>query len=110
MKKKLPLIVFSAIVSVWGLFAYNIPFFQYVTANNDAALWQQILLVGGLSVVMAALNLWVCYLLVFLLRNIGRALVAAAQICNAAGVYFVVVYHTILDGTMMENFYHTRWS
>ncbi|MBO4250868.1 MAG: sulfatase-like hydrolase/transferase [Paludibacteraceae bacterium] len=110
MKKKLPLIVFSAIISLWGLICYNIPFFQYVTANNDADIWQQILLVGGLSIVMMALNFWACYLLVFLFRYIGRVLVAAVQIGNAAGVYFVVVYRTILDGPMMENFYNTRWS
>ena len=110
MKKELPLIVFAAIVSIWGLLAYNIPFFQYVAANNDAGIGAKILLVGGLSIVMAALNFWVVYLLFFLCRSIGRILVAATQICNAAGVYFVVVYRTILDGTMMENFYNTRWS
>lgn len=110
MRKQLPLIVFAAIVSIWGLLAYNIPFFQYVAANNDAGLWPKILLVGGLSVVMAVLNFWICYLLVFLFRYVGRTLVALSQVGNAAGVYFVVVYHTMLDGTMMENFYHTRWS
>ena len=106
----MPLTTFSAIMSAFCMLCYNIPFFQFVTANNDSALWQRLTLIAGLTVVMFAINFWVCYLLLFLTRYVGRILIAFTHIASATGVYFVWVYQTLLDGTMMENFYHTRWS
>lgn len=108
--KPISLLKFSLLMSGVCMLLYNIPFFAFATTHADMILWRRIILIAGLAVVMLALNFLICYLILFLLRHVGRVLIAITHILSAAGVYFVVAYHVMLDESMLRNVFNTRYS
>ena len=107
--KKISLFFFSCLVSIGTLLLYNIPFFNYVAdnSNESAGRW---LLLASLVVVMLSLHFMLTYLTLFLLRKVGRVLLAILSVINAVAVYFIFTYHVIIDATAIENVFNTRYS
>ena len=114
MKKKLirpiSLFAFSCVVSIGTLLLYNIPFFRYVAANTNEDAGGKMLLLASLLVIMLVLNFMMTYLVMFVLRAVGRALLAVLSLINATAVYFIYTYNVIIDATTIENVFNTRYS
>ncbi len=108
--KRISIIAFSSIVSVWTLLMYNIPFFQYVWQNSNETVCGRVLLVASLTVMMLAVNFMMAWLIMWLLRMVGRIVLALLAIINATAVYFVYTYSVIIDATAVENVFNTRYS
>ena len=108
--KKISLFLFSCLVSIGTLLLYNIPFFNYVADNSNESAGGRLLLLASLVVVMLSLNFMLTYLTLFLLRKVGRVLLAILSVINAVAVYFVFTYHVIIDATAIENVFNTRYS
>ena len=108
--KKISLFLFSCIVSIATLLLYNIPFFNYVADNSNESAGGRLLLLASLVVVMLSLHFMLTYLTLFLLRKVGRVLLAILSVINAVAVYFVFTYHVIIDATAIENVFNTRYS
>ncbi len=104
------LFAFSCIVSLWTLLIYNIPFFNYVAANTNESAGGKIFLIASLVVIMLALNFMMTYLAMFLLRIVGRILLAIFSLINATAVYFIITYSVMIDATTIENVFNTRYS
>ena len=109
-RRRLSLFVFSCIVSVGTLLLYNIPFFRYVADNTNETVGGQIFLLTSLVVIMLAVNFMMTYLAVFLLRIVGRILLAIFSLINATAVYFIYTYSVMIDATTIENVFNTRYS
>ena len=109
-KGKISLFAFSCIVSLATLLLYNIPFFSYVAANTNEGIGGQLFLLASLVVVMLALNFMMTYLVVYLLRMVGRTLLAILSVINATAVYFIMTYSVMIDATTIENVFNTRYS
>ena len=110
LRKPITLFRFSLVVSIATLVLYNIPFFNYVAHNNNESLGGQILLLTSLGVLMVALDFTVTYLMVYLMRIVGRILLAILAIINATAVYFIFTYSVMIDATTIENVFNTRYS
>ena len=108
--KRISLLAFSCIVSLATLLLYNIPFFSYVATNSNEGTAGKVLLVTSLVVVMLALNFMMTYLTMFLLRRVGRVLLAILALINAVAVYFIYTYSVMIDATTIENVFNTRYS
>ena len=108
--KKISLFFFSCLVSIGTLLLYNIPFFNYVADNSNESAGGWLLLLASLVVVMLSLHFMLTYLTLFLLRKVGRVLLAILSVINAVAVYFVFTYHVIIDATAIENVFNTRYS
>ena len=108
--RPISLFVFSCIVSIGTLLFYNIPFFNYVTNNSNESLGGRIFLLASLVVIMLALNFMMTYLVMYLLRMVGRILLAILSIINATAVYFIFTYSVMIDATTIENVFNTRYS
>ncbi len=108
--KKISLFLFSCLVSIGTLLLYNIPFFNYVADNSNESAGGWLLLLASLVVVMLSLHFMLTYLTLFLLRKVGRVLLAILSVINAVAVYFVFTYHVIIDATAIENVFNTRYS
>lgn len=108
--KPLSLTLFALIMSVVNLVLYNIPFFRFVAQHSSLTGVASVLLFAGLSLLMVAVNFLACYLLLFLLRYVGRVIVAISHILNATCVYFIAVYNVFIDGSMLGNVFNTRYS
>lgn len=109
-RKPISLFAFSCIVSVWTLLLYNVPFFNYVAENTNEKGGGRILLLASLVVMMLLLNFMMTYLVMFLLRIVGRVLLALLSIINATAVYFIFTYNVMIDATTVENVFNTRYS
>jgi lipid A ethanolaminephosphotransferase len=59
---------------------------------------------------MLALNFMLTYLSMWLLRIVGRILLAIFAIINATAVYFIFTYSVFIDATTIENVFNTRYS
>ena len=105
--KPISLFCFACIVSIGTLVLYNIPFFQYVY-NNTNGNWM--FLMVSLVVIMLAVNLMMTYLIMYLMRMVGRILLAILSVINATAVYFITTYNVIIDATTVGNVFNTRYS
>ncbi len=108
--RPISLFIFSCIVSVWTLVVYNIPFFDYVANNTNESAAGKVFLMASLVVLMLVLNFMMTYLVMFLLRVVGRILLAILSVINAAAVYFILTYSVIIDDTTVANVFNTRYS
>jgi lipid A ethanolaminephosphotransferase len=110
LRKPISLLTFSCIVSIATLLLYNIPFFNYVANNTNESIGGKIFLMTSLVVIMLALNFMMTYLAMFLLRIVGRILLAILSIINATAVYFIFTYSVMIDATTIGNVFNTRYS
>lgn len=110
MKRSISLFAFSCIVSLGTLLLYNIPFFSYVAENSNANVGGRIFLLSSLVVIMLVLNFMMTYLVMFILRMVGRIILAILSLINATAVYFIYTYSVMIDLTTIENVFNTRYS
>ena len=110
LRRPVSLFAFSCIVSIWTLLVYNIPFFNYVSDNSNESVGGRIFLLASVVVIMLVLNFMMTYLVMFLMRFVGRILLAILSIINATAVYFIFTYSVIIDATTIENVFNTRYS
>ena len=110
LRKPISLFVFSCIVSIGTLLLYNIPFFRYVADNSNESAGGRIFLLASLVVIMLALNFMMTCLVMFLMRIVGRILLALFSVINATAVYFIITYSVMIDATTIENVFNTRYS
>ena len=108
--KPITLFVFSCIVSVATLLLYNIPFFNYVAANSNEGTGGKVFLMVSLVAIMLVVNFMMTYLTVYLMRLVGRILLAILSVINATAVYFILTYSVIIDETTIGNVFNTRYS
>ena len=108
--RPLSLTVFSCIVSVATLLLYNLPFFRYVADHTGTTPGTRVFLLLSLVVVMLSLNFLMASLVLFLLRRVGRWLLALLALINAAATYFIVTYSVMMDATTLGNVFNTRYS
>ncbi len=108
--RKISLLTFSCIVSVWTLLAYNIPFFNYVVQNSNESMGGKLFLLASTCIIMLAFNFLLTYLAIWGLRIVGRILLAIFSIINATAVYFIITYSVMINATTIENVFNTRYS
>ena len=108
--RSLSLFIFSCSVSIGTLLCYNLPFFQYVANNSNENVGGKIFLLASLVVIMLVLNFMMTYLVMFLMRMVGRILLAILSMINATAVYFIITYSVMMDQTTIENVFNTRYS
>ncbi len=108
--KPISLFTFSLIVSIGTLLLYNIPFFHFVSNNTTETVGGKIILLTSLVVMMLVLNFMMTYLVIFLMRIVGRILLAIFSMISATAVYFIYTYNVMIDATTIENVFNTRYS
>ena len=110
LRRPMSLFTFSCIVSIGTLLLYNIPFFNYAAGNSNENTMAKVILMVSLVVVMLAVNFMMTYLTMFLMRIVGRVLLAVLSIINATAAYFIITYSVIIDDTTVGNVFNTRYS
>ena len=106
--RPISLLSFSCIVSIGTLLLYNIPFFNFVANNTNESVGGRIFLLASLVVIMLVFNFMMTYLVMFLMRMVGRILLAVFSIINATAVYFIMTYSVMINATTIENVFNTR--
>ena len=108
--RPLSLFSFACIVSIGTLFLYNLPFFSYVASNTNEGTGGKLFLIASLVIIMLAVNFMMTCLMMFLMRVVGRILLAVLALINATAVYFIFTYSVMIDATTIGNVFNTRYS
>ena len=110
MKKKISLLLWAAILSLFNLLAFHSAFFTFVLEHTTLTGWGCGLWITGLAVVMLIANFLAAYLILYCFRIVGKILIALAHLISTAAVYFVLFYHTYITSDMLNNLFNTRVS
>lgn len=101
--------LFAAILSIFTLIAYHIPFFKFVVNNVEGG-FNSFLIVTSLIILMLALNFFFYYFILFLGRIVGKCILAFTFIADSISLYFINVYDAFITNKMMGNVFNTRYS
>ena len=108
-KSKAKLSVVCAVLSLFTVAAFHIPFFRHAAANVEGG-FNGVLIIASLALLMAAIDYFLYYLLLWLGRGVGRFLVAFTLIGDSICLYFINTYDVIIDDAMMGNVFNTQFS
>ena len=108
-KKTVRLSTVCAIMSIFTLAAYHLPFFRLVIKNIEGG-FNGILITGGLAVIMLALNYFFYYLVMRPGRIAGRCLLSFMFIGDAISLYFINTHEVLITDKMMGNVFNTQFS
>ena len=108
-KKINKLSYFALLISFVNLVLYHLPFYRFVCNNVDSKSFHSILLLVSLTIAALLLNALVFYLLLFLLRFVGKWILAVFFIINSIALYFINTYSVIIDKTMIGNIFNTNF-
>ena len=109
LKHKIKLTSMCAILSAFTLIAYHVPFFRLAIENTEGGL-NGSLIVGGLALLMLALNFFFYYLVLYAGRIAGKCILAFMFIADAVSLYFINSYEVLITDKMMGNVYNTQFS
>ncbi len=109
LKEKIKLCYLVLVFSIVNIILYNIPFFNFVVSSIDIKSFNGILLFISLIILAIVLNAFVFFLLLFLLRKIGKWLIALLFVLNSVALYFVNTYNALIDRTMIDNVFNTNF-
>ena len=108
-KDKAPLAAWSLVLALFTLTAFHVPFFRTLLRNVDGGTNGVILAVSA-AVLLLALDFLLYYVLVYLLRFVGKCIVAFTLFGDAVMLYFVNTYDVLVTDEMMGNVIHTQYS
>ncbi len=106
---KISLAAFSAILAVFTLVAFHVPFFRRVLQNVESG-FNGVVIAGTAVLLLLVLDFLLYYVLVRLFRGFGRFLVAFTLVGDAIMLYFVNTYDVLVTDEMMGNVFRTQYS
>ena len=105
--KKASLTVYCFVLSLYTLVAFHGPFFRRLLQNVDGGANAVILAVSA-AILLFALDFLLYWVLVYLLRFIGKCIVAFTLFGDAVMLYFVNDYEILVTDEMMGNVINTQ--
>ncbi len=108
LKKINKLSYFALLISFVNLVLFHLPFYKFVCNTTDVKSLHGILLIVSLIIATLLLNALVFYILLFLLRVVGKWILVLFFIINAIALYFITTYGVIIDKTMIGNVFNTN--
>lgn len=109
LKSELSLKSFVLILSSLNFLLFYYGFFRFVFTNLDYTTFSGILLIISLLVLVILANAFAFFLILFLLRFVGKIILAISFIISAIATYFVNTYNIIVDESMIGNVLNTNY-
>ena len=107
MQKPLNIMKFSAILSLYIMIVFNIPAFTLV-ASEIGRNWNGALIFLSVAVLMFVLNYLFCYLLLWLGRVVGKAVIALSFVINAGCLYAIHTFKAYITEPTIANVFNTN--
>ena len=107
--KKVSLAVWSLVLAVFTLVAFHVPFFRHLSANVEAGT-NGIVIAMTAALLLLVLDFLLYYVLAWLLRFVGKCIVAFTLFGDAVMLYFVNNYDVLVTDEMMGNVFRTQYS
>ena len=106
-KNKIKLTWFAAILSVLNSVLFHIPFFTYILDNVEKG-FNGMLIFICMCILVPVANFFAFYLILYLGRAAGKAILSFFFIGNSVSLYFINTYDVLIDDTMMGNVFNTN--
>ena len=107
MQKPMGIMKISAILSVYIMLVFNIPAFTLV-ASEIGCNWNGVLIFVSVAVLMLVLNYLFCYLLLWLGRVVGKAVIALSFVVNAGCLYAIHTFKAYITEPTIANVFNTN--
>ncbi len=107
--KSIKLVYLSLLISLVNLILYHYPFYKFVCGHFDIRSSNGIMLLISLTTVAIIMDALFFYLILYLLRTIGKWFLALFFIINSLCIYFINAYGVIIDETMIGNILNTNY-
>jgi lipid A ethanolaminephosphotransferase len=101
---------FSLLVSCINFIFFHFPFFKFIFNNADYKSLNGITIVICFIILMLVANFFAFFLILFLLRFVGKVILMLFFIVNAIAVYFINTYGAIIDESMVGNVLNTNYA
>lgn len=108
-KKEVKLTTYVLAISLLNLLLYNFAFFKFVFNNVKLNTFNGILLFSSLIVCAIVLNAWVFYIVLHLLKTVGKWLIILFFNISAISIYFINTYGILIDRSMIGNVFNTNY-
>ena len=106
---KARLAAWCGLLALFTVVSFHLPFFREVLKNVDGG-FNGTVIVATAFLLLLVLDFLLYYLLVFLLRFVGKCLVAFTLVGDAIMLYFVNTYDVLVTDEMMGNVFRTQYS
>jgi lipid A ethanolaminephosphotransferase len=101
---------FSLLVSCINFIFFHLPFFKFIFNNADYKSLNGITIIICFIILMLVANFFAFFLILFLLRFVGKVILMLFFIVNAIAVYFINTYGVIIDESMVGNVLNTNYT
>lgn len=110
LKNNVKIVPFCLLMSCLNFLFFHFPFFKFVFNNVDYKSLNGITLIICFVILMLIANAFAFFLILFLLRFVGKIVLVLFFIVNAIAVYFVNTYGVIIDESMVGNVLNTNYA
>ncbi len=101
--------MFALLFSAINVLLYHYPFYIFVNSRLDILNANGFILLISLILCALLLNALVFYIGLYVLRKVGKGIIALFFIINAIAIYFINTYGVILDRSMIGNVVNTNY-
>ena len=106
---KAPLSRYALVLAVYTLVAFHVPFFSHALKLVTGGL-NGVLIIGTAALLLLGLDFLLYYVLAWCGRIVGKILISASLVADAAMLFCVNAYDVLVTDEMMGNFWNTQYS
>lgn len=105
--RRIKLHYFILLIIFLNLLLFHLPLYRFVAKNIDISSANGIFLLISVFLLVLLLSILFFYLGFFILRSLGKYLLALLFLTNSVALYFMNTYGTIIDKSMIGNIINT---
>ncbi|UPK67298.1 phosphoethanolamine--lipid A transferase EptA [Chitinophaga filiformis] len=110
LKDNIKIVHFSLLLSCLNFLFFHFPFFKFIFTNVDYKSFNGITIIICFIILAVVANAFAFFLLLFLLRFVGKIILVLFFVVSAIAVYFINTYGVIIDGGMVGNVLNTNYT
>jgi lipid A ethanolaminephosphotransferase len=110
LKDNIKIVHFSLLISCLNFLFFHFPFFKFIFNNIDYKSFNGVTIILCFIILMVVANAFTFFLMLFLLRFVGKIILALFFIFSSIAVYFINTYGVIINAEMMGNLLNTNYA
>ena len=110
LKNNIRIVRFSLLISCINFLFFHFPFFKFIFNNVDYSSLSGVTTIMSLIILIPVANCFAFFLILFLLRFVGKIILVLFFMINSIAVYFINTYGVIIDESMVGNVLNTSYA
>jgi len=110
LKNNIRIVRFSLLISCINFLFFHFPFFKFIFNNVDYSSLSGVTTIMSFIILIPVANYFAFFLILFLLRFVGKIILVLFFMINSIAVYFINTYGVIIDESMVGNVLNTSYA